>query len=150
MRRAEKEIIDPKEIEEILKKSEVCRLAMVDGDTPYIVPLNFGYEDGAVYFHSAKEGKKIELMKQNPTVCFEVDNLIKFKKAPLACDWGIEYSSVIGWGKVQFLDDLKAKKQGLDIIMAQYSGRDFEYPEENVERTAVIKVPIEKMTGKKA
>ncbi len=150
MRRAEKEITDPKEIEAVLKKSEVCRLAMVDGDAPYIVPLNFGYKDGAVYFHSANEGKKIELMKKNPNVCFEVDFFLKFKKAPLACDWGIEYSSVIAWGKAEILDDLKDKKQGLNIIMAQYSGRKFDFPDENINRTAVIKVSIEKMTGKKA
>ncbi len=150
MRRVEKEIKDQKEIEEILNKSEVCRLGMVDGDTPYIVPLNFGYKDGAIYFHSAQEGKKIELMKRNPRICFEVDNFTKIKKAPLACDWGIEYSSVIGWGNADILENLEDKKQGLDIIMAQYSGRKFDFPEENIKRTAVIKVSIEKMTGKKA
>ncbi len=150
MRRAENEIVDTNEIEEILNKSEVCRLAMVDGNIPYIIPLNFGYKEGVIYFHSAKEGKKIDLMQQNPNVCFEVDNHTKFKKAALACDWGIEYCSIIGWGKAEIIDDPKEKIQGLDIIMAQYSGRKFDFPEENINRTAVIKVSIEKMTGKKA
>ncbi|MBT3177775.1 MAG: pyridoxamine 5'-phosphate oxidase family protein [Desulfobacula sp.] len=150
MRRKEKEITITKEIEKILKESKVCRLAMVDEDKPYIVPMNFGYSNGYLFFHSAKQGRKIDLMKKNPNICFEVDELIKLKKASLPCDWGIDFKSVIGSGKAQFLEDLKEKIQALNMIMSQYSDRKFEYPDEMLEKTAVIKVVIDEMTGKQS
>ncbi len=150
MRRKEKEIIDIKEIEKFLHQSNVCRLAMVDGDKPYMVPMNFGYQDGYLFFHSAKQGRKIDLLQKNPNVCFEFDQLIKFKKAKIACDWGVEYKSVIGSGRARLLENLEEKIDALNIIMSQYSDRTFEYPEEMLEKTAVIKVQIDSMTGKQS
>ena len=150
MRRKEKEITNREDIENILRKSKVCRLAMVDGDKPYMVPLNFGYSDGCLFFHCAKQGRKIDLIKKNPNICFEVDELIRLKKASLACDWGIDFKSVIGSGKAQFLEDSKEKIQALNAIMSQYSGRTFEYPDEMLEKTCVIKVVIDEMTGKQS
>ena len=148
MRRKEKEITNKKEIEKILQESNVCRMAMVDGNKPYIVPMNFGYCDGCLFFHSAPEGRKIDLIKKNSNVCFEVDQLIRFEKAKLACDWGVEYKSVIGSGKAQLLDNLEEKIEALNIIMSQYSGRTFEYPDEMLKKTVVIKVTVDRMTGK--
>jgi len=150
MRRKEKEITDLKEIEKILQESTVCRLAMVDEDKPYMVPLNFGYRDGYLFFHSAKEGRKIDVIQKNPNVCFEVDQLIKFKKAKTACDWGVEYKSVIGSGRAQLLDKLDEKIVALNVIMSHYSDRTFDYPDEALEKTLVIKVQIERMTGKQS
>ncbi|MBW2654802.1 MAG: pyridoxamine 5'-phosphate oxidase family protein [Deltaproteobacteria bacterium] len=150
MRRKEKEITDLKEIEKILQESTVCRLAMVDEDKPYMVPLNFGYRDGYLFFHSAKEGRKIDVIQKNPNVCFEVDQLIKFKKAKTACDWGVEYNSVIGSGRAQLLDKLDEKIVALNVIMSHYSDRTFDYPDEALEKTLVIKVQIERMTGKQS
>ncbi len=150
MRRKEKEITKKEEIEKILKQSHVCRLAMVDEDKPYLVPMNFGYSDGCLFFHCAKQGRKIDLIKKNPNICFEVDELIRLKKASLACDWGIDFKSVIGSGKAQFLEDSKEKKNALNIIMSQYSDRSFEYPDEMLEKTLVIKVVIDEMTGKQS
>ena len=150
MRRKEKEITDIKTIEDIILKSNVCRLAMVDGDKPYMVPMNFGYQDGYLFFHSAKQGKKIDVIKENPNVCFEFDHIIRFKKAKMACDWGLEYKSVIGSGRAVLLDNLEEKIKGLDIIMGQYSDRAFEYPDEMLDKTLVIKVQIDSMTGKQS
>jgi hypothetical protein len=148
MRRKEKEITDKRQIEAILMQSNVCRLAMVDGDKPYVVPMNFGYSNGCIFFHSANQGRKIEVIKKNPNICFEVDQLIRFKKAKSACDWGAEFKSVIGSGKAQLLEDIKEKKIALDIIMSHYSERAFEYPHDMLEKTMVIKVAIDEMTGK--
>ncbi len=150
MRRKEREIKDQKEIENILKACSVCRLAMVDGDKPYLVPMNFGYRDGALYLHSAREGKKIELIKKNPEICFEVDEIVRFRKAKLACDWGVEYKSVIGSGKAVFLTGPEEKRRAFDIIMAQYSDEAFDYSDNMLEKTLVIKIEIETMTGKKS
>ena len=150
MRRKDKEITDKKEIEKILKKSQICHIAMVDKEKPYIVPMNFGYENKTLFFHSALEGRKINLIKKNPNLCFEVDQVVQFKKAKIACDWSIEYKSVIGEGRAQLLYDPEEKREGLDIIMAQYSGRTFEYPSEMLEKTLVIKLVIDKMNGKQS
>jgi uncharacterized protein len=150
MRRKEKEITNREDIENILRQSKVCRLAMVDGDKPYMVPMNFGYSDGCLFFHCAKQGRKIDLIKKNPNICFEVDELIRLKKASLACDWGIDFKSVIGSGKAQLLEDSKEKIQALNAIMSQYSGKAFEYPDEMLGKTLVIKVVIEEMTGKQS
>jgi len=150
MRRKEKEITDRDEIEKILRESQICRLAMVEDDKPYIVPMNFGFKEGCLYFHSAKEGRKINLIKKNPNVCFEVDQLIQLKKAKLACDWGVDYKSVIGEGTAQLVNTMAEKKEALHIIMSQYSDRKFEYSEEMLENTIVIKVTVYRMTGKKS
>ncbi|MCJ7619404.1 MAG: pyridoxamine 5'-phosphate oxidase family protein, partial [Anaerolineae bacterium] len=66
MRRAEREIKDREAIEDILRRATVCRLAVCDGNVPYVVPLSFGYADNCLYFHSAREGRKIETIKANP------------------------------------------------------------------------------------
>ncbi len=150
MRRKEREIKDQKEIERILKACSVCRLAMVDEDRPYLVPMNFGYRDGALYLHSAREGKKIDLIRKNPHVCFEVDEIIGFRKAERACDWGVEYESVIGSGIAVFLAGPEEKRRALDTIMAHYSDGAYDYPDSMLERTRVIQIEIEKMTGKKS
>ncbi len=73
MRRKDKEITDKRGIEEILRKALVCRVAMCNGESPYCVPMNFCYMNGSLYLHSAKEGKKLEILRRNNRVCFEVD-----------------------------------------------------------------------------
>ncbi|WP_457551227.1 pyridoxamine 5'-phosphate oxidase family protein [Desulfobacula sp.] len=150
MRRNEKEVTNTKDIEKILMDNKVCRLAMVDENKPYMVPMNFGYSNGCLFFHCAKQGRKIELIKKNPNICFEVDQLVKLNKAKLACDWGAEFKSVIGSGRAQFLEDSKEKKAALNIIMSHYSERVFEYPDAMLEKIIVIKVAIHEMTGKQS
>ncbi len=150
MRIKEREIKDKDEMEKILKKSRVCRIGLVDQDKPYIIPMNFGYKQGTIYLHCAKEGRKIELIKKNPNVCFEVDELVRLKKAKLACDWGAEYQSIICTGRAVFLEDPGEKKEGLDVIMSQYSQKEFEYSNKMLDKTVVIKIAIDQMTGKSA
>ncbi|MFA5904308.1 MAG: pyridoxamine 5'-phosphate oxidase family protein, partial [Desulfobacula sp.] len=111
MRRKEREIRNTEDIEQILKDSRILRLAMVDGDRPYMVPMNFGYRNRVLYLHSAPEGTKIDLIKKNPNVCFEVDEIIQFRKARLACDWGVAYKSVIGSGKAVLFYNQEEKRQ---------------------------------------
>lgn len=148
MRRKEKQITKTADIEQILKQGQVCRLGFVNKNVPYIVPMNYGYQDQALYFHSAPAGRKIDLIRANPLVCFEVDELVKMNKAARACDWGVSFKSVIGTGTARILETPAEKKAGLDIIMAQYSDRSFTYPDEMLEKTAVIKVIVQEMTGK--
>ncbi len=150
MRRKEKEISDRSGIEAVIKKSRVCKLGMVDGNTPYIVPLCFGYQNNTLYFHSALKGRKIDCLRSNPNVCFEFDLIAEPQKSEEACSWGMKYQSVIGFGKAEFLEKLEEKRRALDVIMSQYSDKQFEFPENSVKATAVFKVEIENMTGKQS
>jgi uncharacterized protein len=150
MRRKDKAVSDVSAINAIIEKATVCRLGMVDGRNPYIVPLSFGYRDNALYFHGALKGRKIDNLKENPNVCFEFDVAVEALGNDDACDWSMKFQSVVGFGKASFVEGLEQKRQALGIIMAQYSDKTFVFPENKVNATAVIKVEIEKMTGKQS
>ena len=150
MRRSEKEIEDIGAIEEILGGALVCRLGLCDGGRPYVVPLCFGYKERSLYFHCSGEGEKLDILRKNNNVCFEVDIDCEIIKAEKGCDWGMKYRSVIGFGKGVFIEGLEEKREAFDIIMQQYSNITFEYPRESIKNTAVIKVEIESMTGKRS
>ena len=150
MRRKEKAVSDASGINAIIGKANVCRLGMVDGDRPYIVPLSFGYQDNTLYFHGALKGRKMDLLKQNPNVCVEFEIAVEAIADVDACSWSMKFQSVIGFGKASIVEGLELKRQALGIIMAQYSDKAFEFSENKVNATAVIKVEIEKMTGKQS
>jgi nitroimidazol reductase NimA-like FMN-containing flavoprotein (pyridoxamine 5'-phosphate oxidase superfamily) len=151
MRRKQNQITDIVIIEEILSKSEVCRIAMIDNGKPYIVPLNYGYKENVIYFHSAPLGKKIELLKINNIVCFEIELLTQIVKNENPCDWGAKYRSVVGYGTIEFLTDLEQKKAGLDIIMAHYGKTDKNiFQNKEVENLLILKLTIEEITGKQS
>jgi nitroimidazol reductase NimA-like FMN-containing flavoprotein (pyridoxamine 5'-phosphate oxidase superfamily) len=140
MRRSEKEITDKSAIEAIINASLVCRLALSDGDQPYIVPLSFGYQDRTLYFHSALEGKKIDIIKINNRICFEFDVNTEIIEAEKACKWGMKYQSVIGFGRAVLVENIQEKQKALSIIMNHYSDQNFQFPDKVIKKTA--------MTGK--
>jgi len=150
MRRKEKEITEASAIEAIIKKSLVCRLALSDENSPYIVPLCFGYRDRVLYFHGSLKGKKIDIIRKNQNICFEFDINTEIVKAEDACHWSMKYKSVIGFGKAVLLEDLDEKRKALNIIMSQYSNRTFQFNDATLKGTVVIKVEIESMTGKQS
>jgi nitroimidazol reductase NimA-like FMN-containing flavoprotein (pyridoxamine 5'-phosphate oxidase superfamily) len=150
LRRKEKEITDIKEIESIIQQSQVCRLALADEGLPYIVPLCFGYKNKMLYFHSAKEGQKIDILRRNRQVCFEFDIDARVRSGKTACAWGMGYKSVIGYGTASLVEDPEEKQKALDIIMRQYSEGEFEYSAKNLAEMLVIKVDVSAMTGKKS
>lgn len=148
MRRKDKEITDFGEMEEILRQARVCRLALGSEDGPYIVPLNFGYAERRLYFHSAPEGKKIDLIRKDNRVCFEVETGIDLSPGEIPCKWSMEYRSVIGYGRAVFLDKAEQKLEALRIIFSHYSNDAFEVPPSACEKLAVIVIQIESMTAK--
>ena len=149
MRRKDKEIGDPAEMEAILKEAQVCRLALAKGDEPYIVPMCFGYDGKHLYLHSAPEGKKISMVLANPRCCFEVDQCDGIVHGDRPCSWGMHFKSVIGFGRAIILTDPEEKKHGLNCIMEHYNGGTHEFSEADLHSVAVIRVVIESMTGKK-
>ena len=149
MRRKEREITDRPTIESIIRESSVCRLALSEDDKPYVVPLCFGYEDNVLYFHSARKGKKLDILKQNDKICFEFDVVQGTVESAKACEWDVNYRSVIGFGKASLIDDPESKRRAIDIIFQNYSGRSAEYTDAAIKSAVIIKVEIDSMTGKK-
>ncbi|MCX6650228.1 MAG: pyridoxamine 5'-phosphate oxidase family protein [Methanomassiliicoccales archaeon] len=150
MRHAEREITDLAEIEEIIKKAEVCRLGMVDDGEPYIVPMNFGYRKSVLYFHCAKEGKKLDVLRRNPQVCFELEGEARLVPGETACRWSSSFRSVIGWGKAMIVLDEAGVKEGLMVIMDHYTPGTNDFDPRSLSLTAMIRVDVERMTGKRS
>lgn len=152
MRRKDREVSDFDEMMKIIAKCDTCRVAMFDETFPYIVPLNFGTEvvDNQLYlyFHGAKIGKKIDLMRTNKNVCFEMDcehNIIMYDER-MSCTMG--YESVIGHGIVEFVED-ENKINALKILMRHYHEEDFKFNEKVAKVTEVFRVKVLDMTGKR-
>ena len=150
MRRKEKEIIDIKKIEEIIMNAKVCHLGLSIDNMPYVVPLSFGYENKTIYLHSAKQGKKIDILKQNNKVCFEFNIDNEIKESDKGCSWGINFRSVIGFGKAYFIENIEEKQKALDIIMQHYTSKTFLFEEKKVNSTLILQIHIEEITGKKS
>jgi nitroimidazol reductase NimA-like FMN-containing flavoprotein (pyridoxamine 5'-phosphate oxidase superfamily) len=154
MRRKEKEIKDFEEIVEIIQKAGVCRLGLAVDNTPYVVPVNYGYDpkNNCLYIHCAGQGRKLDMIKQNNTVCFQVDVDVEIRgKDKTACNCNAIYRSVIGYGNAFLIDDFEQKKKALDILMKHYSDRkSFEYKKEEIEKVGIIKITITELCGKKS
>jgi hypothetical protein len=151
MRRGDKEIKSKKEIEIVLQEAKILRISFSEDNQPYLVPMNFGYQDNCIYLHSAPEGRKIDILLKNNRVCFAVDIQTEVVEESKPCNWGVRYYSVIGFGRAHFLEEVKAKKDAFNVIMHKYSSKSsFEYSEADLERVTVIKVEIDKLTGKKS
>ncbi|MBI4187298.1 MAG: pyridoxamine 5'-phosphate oxidase family protein [Chloroflexi bacterium] len=165
MRRQDKELTNIEEIEGIIRKAVHCRIGLVDNDEPYIVPVNFGYQRGALYFHSFSQGRKIELLRKNNRTCFEIDTDVEPVEAddlPMALSCGavhttMRYRSVIGTGKAHILESDAEKAHGLKLIVRQcgdytrhYTDADLDFPKSALDRILVVRVDIERLTGKKS
>lgn len=137
-----------REVDEVLKRALVCRLAFSQDDRPYVVPLAFGCQPGVLYFHSAREGKKIDMIRANPNVCFEVDIDHELVISEEACSWSMKYNSVIGFGTARLVEDPAEKRKALETIMDHYSQTKAPIREEMLDTIWIIKVEIENATSK--
>jgi len=148
MRQKDREIKDRKAIDDIIKRCLVCRLAMCDDGQPYVIPLNFGYDGGNLYFHAALEGSKIDIIRRNNRVGFEFDILHEIVRTESACKWNTKYESVVGTGTAEMINDMRDKKVALEWIMRQYGSEAKDFPEEIVKKTLILRVRILEISGK--
>ncbi len=152
MTRRERQVTDINKILEILDKAKVVRLGLVDGDEAYVVPMNYGYtyenDKLTLYLHGARRGKKIDLMKANPKVFFEMDCDIVPFEGEVACKYGITYSSIMGKGRAEILENPEEKMQALTYLMKTQTGKDFEFNEKLVSVVAVIRIDVTEFTAK--
>lgn len=157
MRRKDREITDFNEIINIIKKCDVCRIALNDKDFPYIVPLNFGLDiqgkEVYLYFHCAMEGKKLDLIAKDNRVTFEMDcdhNFILYEER-MSCTMGYESvigHGVIGHGVIETVPD-ENKYESLKILMRQYHAEDFKFNTDMMRVTTVLKMTVIDMVGKR-
>ncbi|MFG0251690.1 MAG: pyridoxamine 5'-phosphate oxidase family protein [Phycisphaerales bacterium JB038] len=151
MRRTDKEITDRVEIDAIVRGCEVCHLALANGDEPYVIPLSYGYDGESLYFHSGREGRKIDFIEKNPRVCFNLVRDVELVKHDTdGCKWTISFESVIGDGVIEELLSPGEKAAGLNWIMRQYSERDWEFDPHVVKQTSVWRLRIESISGKRS
>ncbi len=150
MRRKDKQITDKLIIENILTKSKICRVALNDSEFPYIFPMNYGYSNSTLYFHCAKEGRKIDLIKKNNKAGFEIESGVEIIPAEKACNWSTKYRSIIGHGEIEILTDFDDKKIGMDIIMKHYGGPQNNYNPKVIESMLIFKLNIIESSGKQS
>ena len=153
MRRQDRELHSREDIIAVIKKCTVCRVAFSDEPYPYIVPLNFGFEEHSgqltLWFHCAPEGRKIDLLRHSPKVAFEMDSPGRYIDGETACDSTIEFESVCGNGTLEILTDAE-KIPALDRLMRQYSDKPkFQYDERLLKTVAVLKLTVHEVTGKR-
>lgn len=139
------------DIEAIISRCDACHLAMVDeNQQPYVVPMNFGYENQIFYFHGDQHGKKMSCLKNNPLVSISLstDHRLFNQNEDVACSYGMEYSSVVLSGRAEFINDFAEKEQALQIIMKQYTNHPVSFNAPAVQNVAVFKVLVNQMRGK--
>ena len=152
MTRRERQITDETQIMDILDKGKVLHLGLAVDNEPYVVPMNYGYtkENGklVIYLHSAVRGKKLDMIRMNPKVFFEIDcDLLPFE-SELPCQYGISYSSVMGKGTARIVEDVEEKKQAMSILMKTQTGKDFTFEDRLVSIVAVIRIDVDAYTAK--
>jgi len=153
MRRVQQEIKDKSIIDKILSTSEICRLGFIDNYRAYILPFNYGYQDGFIYIHCAREGKKIDLIRKNNLVCIEIEQIAKIERYEKACKWETRYRSLTGYGKIEIITDYEQKRKGLDVIMKHNgadASHDLNYEKSKVDSILILKVEITELTGKQS
>ena len=149
MRRKEREINSREEIDEILASTSVMNLALCDNNVPFLVPVFFVYDGAAIYFHSAYAGTKMGILSRNNAVCFEVSVDQGFIESDAACDFEAKHRTVIGFGKAVLVEEMSEKVRVLDMIVARFTDKKFPYPQGSLDNTAVVRIGIESIKGKK-
>jgi uncharacterized protein len=153
MRRIDREVTSISEIEEIILKADVCRLAFASDNIPYVVTMNFGYSANpkqTLFFHCANSGRKLDMIRKNKYVCFQMDidhQLVQGKKS---CDCGMKFSSLVGYGNISIVDEKEEKLKGLNCIVGHYGGEgENSFNEKVMERTTVLRLEILEISAKK-
>ena len=152
MTKRERQVTDEAQILQILDAAKVLHLGLSVNDEPYVVPMNYGYmmEEGklVLYLHSAVRGKKLDMIRANPKVFFELDcDRVSFE-GKVACQYGLAYSSVMGRGTARIVEDVEEKKQAMSILMKTQTGKDFSFEDRLVSIVAVIRIDVAEYTAK--
>ena len=150
MRRAKREIKDENAVRAIMEEASVCRIGLSDDGMPYVVPMNFGLGENCLYLHCATEGRKLDIIRRNDRVCFEMDLLREVVRGESPCGFSARYESVIGFGRAVIMEDAAEKRAALDRIMGHYGEQGpFTYQDDIFAQTTVIRIAIDSLTAKR-
>ena len=148
----ERQVTDDNQIRHILDTAKVLHLGLAVDDEPYVVPMNYGYtmEEGklVLYMHSALRGKKLDMMRANPKVFFEMDCDLAPFEGEKPCQYGLVYSSVMGRGTARIVEDVEEKIEAMKLLMKTQTGKNFEFNDRLVSIVAVIRIDVEEYTAK--
>jgi nitroimidazol reductase NimA-like FMN-containing flavoprotein (pyridoxamine 5'-phosphate oxidase superfamily) len=139
------------QIEALIQETDICFVGMADTDgTPYVLPMNFGYQDGVVYLHSAQEGRKISILERNPKVCitFCSGGRLVYQHPDVACSYSMRSKSIVAWGTVVFETAFDKKVEALHVFMKHYSDKTFTFSAPAVHNVRIWKVFLEDATCK--
>jgi len=148
--RMKKYQINKSEIEEVLQKQQVGRLATLNANGfPYVTPVHFIYENSNIYIHGLLKGQKIDNIKNNPNVCFETEEMSGLILDEKPCDVNTAYKSIIALGKAKLVEG-ERKIQALRCIVNKYTPHlsNIPFPENMLKATAVIEIEVIEITGK--
>jgi nitroimidazol reductase NimA-like FMN-containing flavoprotein (pyridoxamine 5'-phosphate oxidase superfamily) len=153
MRRHDRALHSREEIVNVLKCGKIAQIAFVDGTQPYIVSMNYGYaiknDQIQLYFHSANQGRKIDCIHHNPEVCFTIAISDPFIGGEKACNYGMKYRSVVGYGTIKIVEDGNERIAGLNALMNQVTGKEnWDYDDEMLKKTTVTCIDVRTITGK--
>ena len=152
MTKRERQVTDEKQILAILDAGKVMHLGLAVDNEPYVVPMNYGYtyENGklVMYLHSALRGKKLDMIRANPKVFFEIDCDWMPFAGEKPCQYGLAYSSVMGRGTATIVEDVEEKKQAMSVLMKTQTDKDFTFNDELVSIVAVIRIDVAEYTAK--
>ena len=152
MTKRERQVTDPVQIRRVLDTGKVLHLGLAVNDEPYVVPMNYGYtmEDGklVLYLHCAHQGRKLDMIRANSRVFFEIDCDHKPFEGEKPCQYGLVYSSVMGRGTARIIEDVEEKKQAMTILMKTQTGKDFNFDDKLVSIVAVIRIDVAEYTAK--
>lgn len=152
MTRRERQVTDINEIIKILDKSKVLHLGLVDGDEPYVVPMNYGYtlenDKLTLWLHGATKGRKLDVMKANPKVFFSMECDLQPFEGEVACKYGLGYSSLMGRGIAEIVEDVEIKKNALTFLMKTQTGGDFEFNDKLASVVSIIRIDVAEYTAK--
>ena len=153
MTKREREVTDRDEILKILDTCKILHLGLVDGDEPYVVPLNYGYvmegDQLTLYMHGALKGYKLDLMRKNPKVFFEMECDVEWFGGDVACQYGTVYRSIMGRGRAEILEDVEEKKAALSLFMKSQTGKDFTFTDKMVSAVSIMKIHVTEYTAKR-
>ena len=152
MTKRERQITDEQQIWSILDTAKILHLGLAVDNEPYVVPMNYGYtmENGnlILYLHSAVRGKKLDMIRVNPKVFFEMDcDLIPFESEK-PCQYGLSYSSVMGRGTAVIVEDVEEKMKAMSLLMKTQTQKDFSFNEQLVSIVSVIRIDVAEYTAK--
>jgi len=145
------------EMEGILKRAEVGRIALCDGSMPYMVPVNFFYHEGKIAFHCAWEGKKLDLIAKNPNCCFEVDEFMGEVSYHYKARCNLDYDSVLAFGKARVENEEDQKMRLLQLFAEKYdelyrkpvSEGGKRFGKARLSECCCVVIDVEELTGRR-